>query len=209
MSIADRKARDKEALKSLILKGAKKLFLERGIEQTTIRNIADEIDYSVGTVYVYFKDKNAILHDLHSLGFQELRGYFTELFSVADPMERLQKMGIIYLKFAVENSEMYDLMFIVKAPMEFIESSEKEEWNQGIGTFNVLKTTVEECIGAGHFKGHLAEPLSFMIWGLVHGMCSLEIRQRTKGVKFLNPEQILNQGYQEYLKMINKLQLFF
>jgi len=205
MSIADRKARDKEALKSLILKGAKKLFLERGIEQTTIRNIADEIDYSVGTVYVYFKDKNAILHDLHSLGFQELRGYFTELFSVTDPMERLRKMGIIYLKFAVENSEMYDLMFIVKAPMEFIESSEKEEWNEGIGTFNVLKTTVEDCIAAGHFKGYLAEPLSFMIWGLVHGMCSLEIRQRTKGVKFLNPEQILNQGYQEYLKMINKL----
>jgi len=46
------------------LKGAKKLFLEKGIEQTTIRNIADEIDYSIGTVYVYFKDKNAILHDL-------------------------------------------------------------------------------------------------------------------------------------------------
>lgn len=205
MSIADRKAREKEALKSLILKGAKKLFLERGIEQTTIRNIADEIDYSVGTVYVYFKDKNAILHDLHSIGFQELGGYFKELFTVNDPMERLRKMGIMYLKFAMENHEMYDLMFIVKAPMEFIEGSEKEEWNEGIGTFGALRKTVEECIADGHFKGHFAEPLSFMIWGLVHGMCSLEIRQRTKGVKFSNPDQILYQGYQEYLKIIEKL----
>ena len=50
MSTTERKAREKEALKELILKGAKKLFLEKGIEQTTIRNIADEIDYSVGTV---------------------------------------------------------------------------------------------------------------------------------------------------------------
>jgi len=205
MSIADRKAREKEALKSLILKGAKKLFLERGIEQTTIRNIADEIDYSVGTVYVYFKDKNAILHDLHSIGFQELSGYFKELLSVKDPMERLKKMGIMYLKFAMENSEMYDLMFIVKAPMEFIESSEKEEWNEGIGTFGALRKTVEECIADGHFNGHFPEPLSFMIWGLVHGMCSLEIRQRTKGVMFTNPDQILYQGYQEYLKVIEKL----
>lgn len=205
MSIADRKAREKEALKSLILRGAKKLFLERGIEQTTIRNIADEIDYSVGTVYVYFKDKNAILHDLHSIGFQELGGYFKELFTVKDPMERLRKMGIMYLKFAMENHEMYDLMFIVKAPMEFIESSEKEEWNEGVGTFGALKSTVEECIDRGHFKGHSAESLSFMIWGLVHGMCSLEIRQRTKGVKFSNPDQILYQGYQEYLKIIEKL----
>jgi AcrR family transcriptional regulator len=205
MSIAERKAREKEALKMLILKGAKKLFLERGIEQTTIRNIADEIDYSVGTVYVYFKDKNAILHDLHSIGFQELGGCFTELFSIEDPMERLRKMGFTYLKFAMENSEMYDLMFIVKAPMEFIESSEKGAWNEGVGTFNALKKTVEECMDRGHFEGHCLEPLSFMIWSLVHGMCCLEIRQRTKGVKFSNPDTILADGYNEYLKIIKKL----
>jgi AcrR family transcriptional regulator len=205
MSTAERKAREKEALKMLILKGAKKLFLERGIEQTTIRNIADEIDYSVGTVYVYFKDKNAILHDLHSIGFQELGGYFTELFSIKDPMERLKKMGFTYLKFAMENSEMYDLMFIVKAPMEFIESTEKEAWNEGADTFNALKKTVEECMNEGHFEGHSLEALSFMIWSLVHGMCCLEIRQRTKGVKFSNPDTILSEGYNEYLKIIKKL----
>lgn len=205
MSTAERKAREKEALKLLILKGAKKLFLERGIEQTTIRNIADEIDYSVGTVYVYFKDKNAILHDLHSIGFQELGGYFTELFSIKDPMERLRKMGFTYLKFAMENSEMYDLMFIVKAPMEFIESTEKEAWTEGADTFNALKKTVEECMNEGHFEGHSLEALSFMIWSLVHGMCCLEIRQRTKGVKFSNPETILSEGYNEYLKIIKKL----
>lgn len=189
----------------LILKGAKKLFLERGIEQTTIRNIADEIDYSVGTVYVYFKDKNAILHDLHSIGFQELGGYFTELFAIKDPMERLRKMGFTYLKFAMENSEMYDLMFIVKAPMEFIESTEKEAWNEGADTFGALKKTVKECMDNGHFEGHSLEALSFMIWSLVHGMCCLEIRQRTKGVKFSNPDTILSDGYNEYLKIIKKL----
>jgi AcrR family transcriptional regulator len=205
MSTAERKAREKEALKMLILKGAKKLFLERGIEQTTIRNIADEIDYSVGTVYVYFKDKNAILHDLHSIGFQELGGYFTELFAIKDPMERLRRMGFTYLKFAMENSEMYDLMFIVKAPMEFIESTEKEAWNEGADTFGALKKTVKECMDNGHFEGHSLEALSFMIWSLVHGMCCLEIRQRTKGVKFSNPDTILSDGYNEYLKIIKKL----
>jgi AcrR family transcriptional regulator len=205
MSTAERKAREKEALKMLILKGAKKLFLERGIEQTTIRNIADEINYSVGTVYVYFKDKNAILHDLHSIGFQELGGYFIELFSIKDPMERLRKMGFTYLKFAMENSEMYDLMFIVKAPMEFIESTEKQAWTEGAATFDALKRTVEECMNEGHFEGHSLEALSFMIWSLVHGMCCLEIRQRTKGVKFSNPDTILSEGYNEYLKIIKKL----
>lgn len=205
MSVADRKAREKETLKALILKGAKKLFIEKGIEQTTIRNIAEEIDYSVGTVYVYFKDKNAILHDLHSIGFQELGDYFQELFTIEDPMERLRKIGLVYIKFALENSEMYDLMFNLKAPMEFLESSQNDEWNEGEATFNKVKKTIKECIDKGHFKGHNMEPLSFMVWSLVHGMCCLEIRHRTKGVKFTNPDTILFDGYNEYLKIIEKL----
>lgn len=205
MSVADRKAREKEALKMLILKGAKKLFLEKGIEQTTIRNIADEIEYSVGTVYVYFKDKNAILHDLHSIGFQELGGYFQELSSVEDPMERLRKMGFMYIKFALENQEMYDLMFNIKAPMEFLENSNNDDWDEGAATFGHVKKTIEECIVKGHFVGHNVEPLSFMVWSLVHGMCCLQIRQRITGVKFTNPETILFDGYNEYLKMIEKL----
>ena len=40
MSTAERKAREKEELKVLILKASMKLFVEKGIEQTTIRNIA-------------------------------------------------------------------------------------------------------------------------------------------------------------------------
>lgn len=205
MGIAERKAKEKEALRELILKGAKKLFLEKGVEQTTIRNIADEIDYSVGTVYVYFKDKSAILHNLHSIGFQELGKYFQELFSIEDAMERLRKMGFIYIKFALENSEMYDLMFNLKAPMEYLQSSDNDVWDEGAKTFDLVRKTVAECIEKGHFKGHNVEPLSFMVWSLVHGMCCLEIRHRTKGIKFTNPETILFDGYNEYLKMIDKL----
>lgn len=204
MAIADRKAREKENLKSLILQGAKKLFVEKGIEQTTIRNIADEIDYSIGTVYVYFKDKNAILHELHSGGFAELGGYFKELYTIADPMERLRIMGRIYIKFALENTEMYDLMFNLKAPMEFLTKGNQEEWNEGKGAFGVLKSTVAHCMEQGHFKGHTLEPLSFMIWSLVHGMCCLEIRQRSKGVNLANPETIVTDSYNEFLLMISK-----
>ncbi|MBS1535204.1 MAG: TetR/AcrR family transcriptional regulator [Bacteroidetes bacterium] len=202
MTISERKAREKEALKALILNGAKKLFLEKGIEQTTIRNIADEIQYSVGTVYVYYKDKNAILHDLHTLGFKELGGSFVPLLSVQDPMERLKKMGRLYIKFALENSEMYDLMFNVKAPMEFIDKCEDDQWDEGSNTFDALKSTVAQCMSNGHFAGHELEPLSFMIWSLVHGMCCLEIRQRTKGIKFDDSDTILIRGYEEFLKML-------
>ena len=205
MGIAERKAKEKEDLRDLILQGAKKLFLEKGIEQTTIRSIANAIGYSVGTVYVYFPSKNAILHALHTQGFTDLSGQFKVLYSVADPMERLRAMGKVYTRFATENPDMYDLMFSVKAPLAFLSTLNQEEWNEGKATFEVLRTTVEQCIAAGHFKGHQLEPLAFMIWSLVHGMSSLEIGHRTRGVNLRNPAAIVDQAYDEFLKIMEKL----
>jgi AcrR family transcriptional regulator len=205
MTVADRKAKEKIELRALILESARKLFVENGIEQTNIRSIAENIDYSIGTVYKYFKDKNAILHALHTQGFMDLGGQFQILYNVKDPMERLRAMGKVYIKFALDQPDMYDLMFNLKAPMEFLEAINEEKWNEGKATFDVLRTTVKDCMSAGYFKGHVLEPLSFLIWSLVHGMCSLEIRQRTKGVNLKKPETIVIDGYNEFLKIMEKL----
>jgi AcrR family transcriptional regulator len=204
MVISDRKAIEKEELKILILQAARKLFVEKGISQTTIRNIAHEIDYSVGTVYVYYKDKNDILHDLHKQGFQQLGSEFKVLFAVTDPMERLKALGRVYLQFALNNPDMYDLMFNMKAPMEFLESVHKEDWNEGKGTFDVLRTTVHQCMQNGHFHGHDLDPLSFAIWSMVHGMASLHISQRVKGVNLSEPDTMLMRGYDEIILLLDR-----
>ena len=204
MSSADRKAREKEELRALILKASMKLFVEKGIEHRTIRNIADAIDYSIGTVYVYFKDKNAILHALHSQCFNELGGQMRVLYNVKDPMERLKAMGKVYIQYAKDNPDKYDLMFSLKAPMEFLNDIQAKKWDEGAAAFDVLLTTVKECIKAGHFEGHNPEPLSYLIWSCMHGLCSLEIRARTKGVLLKNPDTIVLDGYDEFLKFIEK-----
>lgn len=72
MGVADRKEREKEEMKTKILEAAKKLFLDHGFEKTSIRNIAEEIEYSPGTIYLYFKDKNELLFALHQEAFQGL-----------------------------------------------------------------------------------------------------------------------------------------
>ena len=61
MGVADRKEREKTEMQKRILDAARVLFLEKGFEKTSIRNIADLIEYSPGTIYLYFKDKNEIL----------------------------------------------------------------------------------------------------------------------------------------------------
>ena len=204
MGVLERKAKEKEELKKLILQAAKKLFGEKGIEQTTIRNIANSVEYSVGTVYVYFKDKNEILHELHSQGFKQLGGEMRVLFNVADPMERLKALGRVYIQFAIENPDMYELMFHKKEPMECVQSLQQDEWNEGKATFDILRTTVRECIEKGHFKGHRQEPLAFAIWSTVHGMASMNIGPRMRKVNLEDPEMMLFRAYEEFVLMMEK-----
>ena len=90
MTIATRKERQKEELRTKILEVAKALFIERGFEETSIRNIAERIEYSPTTIYLHFKDKDDIFYALHQEGFILLNQYFRVLQNVEDPFERLK-----------------------------------------------------------------------------------------------------------------------
>lgn len=205
MGLVERKIREKEELKDSILKAAKKLFLERGFEKTSIRNIADEIEYSPGIIYHYFKDKNEIFHALHTEGFQEMGKRMGILSAIVDPMSRLRAMGKIYIEFGLENQDMYDLMFIIEAPIDHVETRDDLCWSEGDSSFNQLRLTVKECMQKGHFRGHRLEALSFMIWSTVHGMVSLKIRKRVNILEVSEVENIVENSYQSFLMVLDKL----
>ncbi|GAB3225848.1 TetR/AcrR family transcriptional regulator [Algoriphagus aestuariicola] len=205
MGIADRKERDKEELREKILVAAKSLFLEKGVEKTSIRNIADQIEYSPGIIYHYFRDKNEIFHALHQGGFSQMMEKMQVLRSVRNPMERLKAMGSIYVGFALENPDMYDLMFIKEAPIDHVYNSEHDNWKEGGGTFEYLRMTIKECAEQGHFKGHDLEPLTYLIWSAVHGMVSLNIRKRCEVVLPERQNTIIREGLEEFFKILDRL----
>ena len=155
MTINTRKERQKEELRGKILEAAMALFIERGFEATSIRNIAEQIEYSPTTIYLYFKDKDDIFYALHQEGFVRLNQYLKALQNVSDPFERLKAISKAYVGFALENPELYDLMFISRSPMNALckEDESDEKWEEGNRAFGALIGTVTECIQLGYFKG--------------------------------------------------------
>ena len=176
MGTAERRERDRQEMRRLILETAKKLFLKDGFENVTIRKIADKMEYSPATVYLYFKDKAEILYALHTEGFEKLYAEQKKTLSIQDPWQRLRAGGEVYLKFALENKEYYDLMFIMSDTGRLI--SEKKEWSIGQRSYDVLRDAVRDCIEAGYLQEVDVEVASFTLWSLVHGIVSLIIRNR-------------------------------
>jgi AcrR family transcriptional regulator len=204
MTISHRKERQKEELRTKILQSAKELFMEKGYDDTSIRNIAERIEYSPTTIYLYFKDKDDIFHALHSEGFTLLNQYFKPLAHVADPFERLKAISKAYVTFAMENGEFYDLMFIIRSPMKSLDK-EDPNWEEGNRAFGFLQGTIMECQNKGYFKGLDPEIFAFTTWSMVHGICSLEIRNRCSVVSELNQENLAQKATDMIIEIFDRM----
>ncbi|AEA44542.1 TetR/AcrR family transcriptional regulator [Fluviicola taffensis] len=205
MGINERKERDKELLQKSILTAAREVFLEKGFDQTSIRSIAQRIEYSPTTIYLYFKDKDAILFALHSEGFQLLGSKLEVLYSVENPYERLKAMGRIYLQFAADYPDYYDLMFVQKSPLSNLEDDEL--WKEGASSFEGLKATVQQCMDQGYLPFLDAEAGAYLVWSAMHGMCNLYDRGRCKVLDPEKSEKIVDMGFDEFIRMMDSFKI--
>jgi AcrR family transcriptional regulator len=96
-----------------ILWAAKDLFLKEGYEATTIRRIAEVVGVSAPALYLYFKDKEAILLALCDQTFGFLLERMAEIEKEGlPPIERLRHCGEAYIRFALDNPREYWLTFM-------------------------------------------------------------------------------------------------
>jgi AcrR family transcriptional regulator len=202
MGIADRKEREKLEMKRLIMDAAMRMFLEEGYEKTSIRNIAERIEYSPATIYLYYKDKDELLYDVQREAFGQLLTVFQQKANSPEPLTRLKQITKTYVTFGLEQPDLYDLMFIIRAPMNKVEK--EGEWLNGEACFGFLVECLEACISQGliRFQDKMLAALS--IWSMVHGLVSLNVRCR---FKVMHMEEAglygaIDRSIEEYLEMI-------
>lgn len=201
MGISERKEREKEEMRKMITTAAMKMFLEDGYAKTSIRNIADSIEYSPGTIYLYYKDKDELLYEVQAQAFLKLLEAFKTHATSKDPIRRLEQLGKTYVSFGLENPELYDLMFIIRAPMNVDDELHKDNGGE---TFFYLVDCLEECMKNGLliFKDPMQAALQ--VWSMMHGLVSLNLRCRLKvmvmGEESIQP--VLFKAVEEYLDSI-------
>ena len=81
MSVQDRRKREKEARKQLILNSAERIIKAKGIDETTMTDVAIEAEVGKGTLYLYFKNKDQLLAALSLRGLQILLDFFKKAIS--------------------------------------------------------------------------------------------------------------------------------
>ncbi|MBB5635459.1 AcrR family transcriptional regulator [Pedobacter cryoconitis] len=201
MGISERKEREREEMKTMITTAAMKMFLEDGYAKTSIRNIADAIEYSPGTIYLYYKDKDELLFEVQAQAYLKLLAAFKQNVTSTDLLERLEQLGKTYVSFGLANPELYDLMFIIRAPTNV---DKEVHGDNGHDTLTYTISLIEECIQAGLLIFKDVNQAALQIWSMAHGLVSLNLRCR---LKVMIPEEasvpeILHKAIEEYLLSI-------
>jgi len=176
MGTIERKERQKTEMRATILSAALKLFSDEGYDNVSMRKIADDIEYSVGTIYLYYKDRDEIFFELHKQGFEEFYKRQLAVQDIKDPLQRLTEHGLGYIQFALDQPMYYDLMFISRIPAKTIKI--QHEWKSGNRTYDILKLNISQAKAAGYFKNIDIEVAAFSLWSFVHGISSLFVRDR-------------------------------
>jgi len=176
MGVKERRARQKKFLRQEILDAASELFVRDGFENVSMRGIADKIEYSPTTIYIYFKDKAELLEQVCKDTFGRLVQRLTKIMEQpGDPVERLKKGLIAYIEFGLQNPHHYRATFMMPLPEGFDKTKYHETDSPGKQAFSFLIRGVTDCIKAGKLPAIDVELASQTIWAGIHGITSLLI----------------------------------
>jgi AcrR family transcriptional regulator len=192
MGIAERKVREKEELRQLILDAARDLFVREGYENVSMRKIADKIEYSPASIYTYFNDKDEILDCLCEETFLKLhREKMAALQQIkGDPLGLLKKGMETYIRFGLEHPDHYTVTFMLKAaPYEKPGSRGTRKAKTGRQCFDDMRNIVLRCMEEGKIKQADLEETSQALWAGIHGVTALLIT--LPGFPFVERERLI------------------
>jgi len=176
MGSKERRTRERQDTRRMILDAARAMFVRRGYEGTTMRAIAQEVEYTPTAIYHHFRNKDALLTELCTMDFRALAEAFLRIGRVADPIERLRKIGEAYVEFAGAHPMQYQLMFMTRRPIP-IASNGITRGDPSEDAYAFLRQACSDAINSGRLRPEVTDPdlLAQMMWSAKHGIVSLQI----------------------------------
>lgn len=114
-----RKQRDRLVRRADILRAAEHVFALKGFHEATMQDIAGEAEYAIGTVYLYFKDKDALYISLIEQKFKDLLSVLkTETAKVKSAKAKIETFISEKLSFFERNQNFFRI---------FVSERSKEE----------------------------------------------------------------------------------
>jgi TetR/AcrR family fatty acid metabolism transcriptional regulator len=137
-----------------ILRSAVKVFAQKGYFNSKVADIAAEAGIADGTVYLYFKSKDEILHSVFD---QAMEAFISEgrkeLSSITQPIERLRKIADLHLARLGDDR---DLAIVFQVELRGSIKFMQEFSSAGFADYlDIIRETINEGQNLGVFRNDI------------------------------------------------------
>lgn len=113
--MAPRKAVAQELTREMIMDVARGLFREKGYQHVSMRQIAQELNYSHGAIYYHFKNKADLFFAIVKRDFSLLDGLLEDILGrQLEPQDKLRELLLGFIEFGLTHQSHYEIMFLIK-----------------------------------------------------------------------------------------------
>jgi len=150
-----RKQRETELRKQIILEAAEKLFLSNGYENTTMDDIANDAEFSKGTLYNYFKSKEELYLAISTKAYEIIIDTTKDFIEKKKPgVDQLKTVGYAYYEFTkkypgyahIFHDIAVKLPFVAEKSLDTLTSVEKDYLKKSELYGNLIKGTIINAI---------------------------------------------------------------
>jgi AcrR family transcriptional regulator len=167
-------------LRRQILDASRQILIEQGYGALSLRRIAAMIGCSATAIYLYFDNRDALVHSLIDEGFDMLYDRVAAAAAASiddgDPLGRLRRIGWEYIAFGLENPEYYEIMFMLN-PREMARFP-TEKYRRAARTMEPFADALRDGIATGRLRS--VEPRGFanVVWATLHGGTAIVLARR-------------------------------
>jgi AcrR family transcriptional regulator len=179
LGIAERKEREKELRRNAIVDAAERVFFQKGIDESTMDDVAAEAELSKGTLYLYFKSKIELLAAIHVRGMEVLSSQMRPVLAMrGSGIEMLRRLAQVFVRYSVESPQYFNFGYYVDKLQSTDELSggpwhaECQRMNDELLRFTIA--AIEKGISDGSITARFQPTqLALLLWAGVRGIVNV------------------------------------
>jgi AcrR family transcriptional regulator len=198
MGIQERKQREFEKRKQLILKTARELFSQKGFNNVTLEDIATKIEFSKGTIYSHFDSKEEIYAHLLLDHLNMLLDFLKESARTSkSTIEGIQKCMNVYIDFYRNHKEYFQLLFFIdifsnhyRIPQHIL----KKIQAQKVACLSELQYLLKRGAESKEISNNFSlKNVALVLWGMINGVIHLA---ESKQIKPADLDKLISVGFE-------------
>ncbi len=157
-------------LRALAVQAAAELVSVEGLPGMSARKVAAEIGYTVGSLYLVFRNLDELLLQVNGRTLDALHEALSRSVAACEPGERaIVALANAYVRYARSQPGLWDAVFQLRLPAGEVFPVWYEEKIQRI--FALVEHALRRC--APHKSNADVTIAARALWGGVHGVCTL------------------------------------